>query len=712
MRILGLALFAILFATSARAETVRVRSGEHADFSRLVVPLSTRVDWSVEASSDGYTLVLENTDTTFDLSKVFYYIPRTRLANIVARPGRLDLSVTCECHVDAFEVSPGRIVVDIKDGAGAVPAKKAFVELPNAGMKLLSRPPLSLSADLIKKEPVPPQKRATTDIEPLREELLLDLSRAVAQGLIAVPDVKRVSENSAKPALSDQLLNKLGRHVETSIDRDDVVEKPEDMIDHQPKCLAPDLFAFFEEPVSEPATQRLSAARLSLMSEFDDVDEGAIHALIKAHLYLGFGAEAKVLLDAFPAQVPDHSLLRLLAAIADGDVPVDAGVLSGQLGCAAPVAMWASLAVEQLPRDELIERGAIQAAISALPLHLRRELGPKVAQRFLDIGDDETAARIQNAIGRVNGAHGPGYDLVNARLEMKSGGEDLAEDTLDKISQRGDLYAIDAFISLVETKLEDSVPPSPEDITHVEALAFEHSGTPLGARLAGLSVRASAGAGDFNAAFEKFAAFDHDSGELVSDLAIVLTANADDAAFLRHAFRLLFEQQTEALSPNARVAVGGRFVELGFVAQAKQFLDAQHGLHSPDERRLHAEIALADGDPDAALSMTNGQESAAARQLRARAHLALGDYASAQRQLRDEELLQSVAWQTADWPAVVKFGSPEQQDFAALRLAPKGQQNDTSPTLAGATEILEKSVKTREVLEALVQSPSKPANFP
>lgn len=85
MRHLWIALWSIL-ATPVLAESVRVTSGEHDGFTRLVFDYGRPVDWQVGRSADGYELRLTERPPPYDLTNAFAFITRSRLAALWATP--------------------------------------------------------------------------------------------------------------------------------------------------------------------------------------------------------------------------------------------------------------------------------------------------------------------------------------------------------------------------------------------------------------------------------------------------------------------------------------------------------------------------------------------------------------------------------------------------------------------------------------------------
>ena len=130
--LLLLALGLMAQAGGAVAETIRIRSGEHADFTRLVVTPDQPTEWSFGRDGDTYVLRLARPEVRYDLGELFVYVPRVRLLD--AKGGDtadLTLAVSPDTHATAFNLATGLIVVDIKSGP-ADPASPFEKPLPAA----------------------------------------------------------------------------------------------------------------------------------------------------------------------------------------------------------------------------------------------------------------------------------------------------------------------------------------------------------------------------------------------------------------------------------------------------------------------------------------------------------------------------------------------------------------------------------------------------
>ncbi|MEP5951833.1 MAG: hypothetical protein ABJ249_09535, partial [Lentilitoribacter sp.] len=95
-------IFNFLVSGIAQAEPIVVRSGEHDNFTRLVLPLPLGSRWSIDERPGVAKVILEEFNDGFDLSYAFEIIPRTRLVALVARGSELELQLSCTCPVVAF----------------------------------------------------------------------------------------------------------------------------------------------------------------------------------------------------------------------------------------------------------------------------------------------------------------------------------------------------------------------------------------------------------------------------------------------------------------------------------------------------------------------------------------------------------------------------------------------------------------------------------
>ena len=144
MRLLLAALLSL--PCLASAQSIRVRSGEHETFSRIVIALPKPSPWSLMREGEGYRLDMA-AKPQLDISRVFDLIPRRRIADIRKTPGGLRLSLGCECHAVATEMRPGLIVLDVTDGPAPETPVTAVMPRPPLPLRSPSPLPLPLASD-------------------------------------------------------------------------------------------------------------------------------------------------------------------------------------------------------------------------------------------------------------------------------------------------------------------------------------------------------------------------------------------------------------------------------------------------------------------------------------------------------------------------------------------------------------------------------------
>jgi hypothetical protein len=634
MRALAVAL-ALCWAAAAQAQVARVTSGEHDGFSRLVVTLPGPADWRLLRTGEGYALDPGQAAPRYDLSDVFRLIPRSRLTAIFADPadGTLRLRIGCACHALPFELRPGIVVIDLRDGppppgseferladgtlapplAGATPVAQRPRPRPAAAASAPAAPAaydwLALTLDagpaVLPPAPLPvptsaempavalPTAETLASGAALRDTLLRDLSRAAARGTVtlAMPAGETAAAEVVLAPPAQMRIGAPGR-------LDDPAEAPAIAAAGE-ACLRD---ADVDLPTwgsDKPPAEAMATMAQGVVGEFDQPDPAAAARHVRYLLHLGFGAEARAAAAAFAADAPDRPLWDTLAAILDGEA-AGAGPLAGQEVCDSWAALWAVLAAPALPPGQARQDGAVQRAFSALPPHLRRHLGPGLAQRYLDAGLPGPARTIRDAIRRAPGEAGPGTDLLDAAL-----GE--ARVDLHDLAAAPGKVGVDATVAALTAAAEKGAVPVP-DILAAEALQRIHRGTPQAAALGQALALARASQDDFAGAF---AGLDPDAPE-ARPVWQMLADRGSDRAVLDHAF----PRTLPPLDGAIRLQMARRLVDLGLAEAALRWLPSPE---EPGAALVGAEAELLRGDARAALALLQGQTGPEAEALAGRA---------------------------------------------------------------------------------------------
>lgn len=219
-------------AQGAYAEPVRIRSGDHPGFSRLVLYVEAPAEPRFGRVEGGYELRLPGAPD-FDTSEVFVFITRDRVAELgTPGDGRLALKLGCECHASLFAIPQG-LVIDVIDGPApdgtafesaldgdggtaepsdrGAPANRPVLPTLPLARSTPALPPLPGQPDIAEVETAgaephtdpaaePLADGTEADLNALRIALLRQLGRAASQGVIEVrpPQVEPAAGEPAR----------------------------------------------------------------------------------------------------------------------------------------------------------------------------------------------------------------------------------------------------------------------------------------------------------------------------------------------------------------------------------------------------------------------------------------------------------------------------------------------------------------------------------
>lgn len=704
----------LLMACYLSAAPVLVKSGEHDGFTRLVLEFGAPVQWQVGRGDDGYSLHIEGKPPVFDLADAFRLIGKGRLAAlwVDAKTGNLQIGVACNCHVIPFEFRPGILVIDLRDGG---PPKDSSFEAPLAEPVGSAKPKAKHDAggfewtdavlDRFHQEESPTAVLQNLDpgLGTLREALLHQLSRGASEGVIDFADAR--NSVALKPVLNSFASVRVGLGELPGVaaavglpDHSGIAAKGE-------ACIAAKTLDLASWGNDEPVFLQMAQVKQGMLGEFDKVESAAVQRAIRFDLFIGFGAEARQLLQTFPSNWPEKNVLQSLAYLLD-DEPDPTSVFIGQASCDTPASLWAILADPSLTKGSLVNVDSAYLAFSALPVELRRHLGPRLAERFLAMEDATSARKIQDAILRSPGTAGSDVTLMEAKLDLANHDNPAAEARLRTLVQEAGPGTSEALIALVEVQVSQNHPIGLETVIALEAIVQEQTGSSNENAARRALLLAQAASGDFESAFATLAAIP-DAETVVWRL---LANIGQDDVLLRHAIRASETAQPDVSDATAS-QIAARLMGLGFSQDALMWLKrapsadatliARNQLQRHDAGAVLA--ALAENDEPEAL----GLRALALHQIgddlgAAQVYAAAGDTAAELRAL-------AVAKR---WTEISQRG-PEPWQSVALKLEPtsfEGLATDVGLVgpLARDARILETSLNTRAAIEALLDSVAAP----
>lgn len=683
------AFFLLLGPAAVCAETARIISGEHADFTRLVVELPAALDWQLGRTATGYEFVIKGTtQPTYDLTGVWDRIPRSRLQALWADPesGALRMTMSCPCHAFPFEYRPGMIVIDMRDGPA--PKGSAFelaldgtdAAVADASEDTADARPFSGEgtvynwldpvnagvSEAAASRPEIPLPTGNVSLNPLRDELLEQISRGAAEGVVDMtlpgkaPTVAEVSRDSLpwSRIRIGEMPGVEARTLRTS--------EPQMQPDGS-ACQADDTLAISDWGTDEPASVQLANARAGLLSEFDVPDPEAVKHTMRVHLFLGFGAEAiqyAAFLDPQPAD-DDLRLYTDMARIIDG-LENPSSVFSPMLNCDGPAALWAALLHTRLPTGPGVNPAAIVRSFAALPPHLRNHLGPELAEKLLDRGNAEEARMIRDAMARTPWVAAEEIELMEAKADLSDGNLDVAATRADA-AIAGGADGIEAVLTLVEVAFRKGEPVTPDLAEMARSFLNETNGSDKEAAVRRALVLALGLSGQTSAAMEEVTHLPL----VVSELWQVVSTRANDDSFLEFAVLPAGSQPPQTV-PAVATMVADRLVSLGFAEAALVWLGPVDDTADPERRIIAARAEQARGDARRALALLQGLDGTAVESLRAEALVQLGTLDVAAAALRtageDEAAGRLMTWQ-GNWARLAEDGPAAWQTAAGFAVA-------------------------------------------
>lgn len=722
-----------LSGLAAQAGPAVVTSGEHPGFTRLVMQFNGPVDWQVGRALDGYVLRLNGERPSYNLDKAFDLIGKSRLAALWADPasGDLHFGIACACYAIPFEFRPGVIVVDLRDGKppkGSSFENPLDVSAPVAGSAPAPAPLgspvaydwISLTAEHLHTimGSSLDAALATSDagglaadpaLDALRTSLMEEMSRGASQGIVDMAKPTKATETQTGN-LGPSVLIHLGETPNLVIRQKGFAEAP--LTAKGATCISDDQLDLPVWGSSRPVSDQIGPERQGLTAEFDKPDLDAVTRAVRFQLFLGFGAEARSALRAFPGALPDKAIWDSMARILDG-LPDPAPAFAGMQDCGTTAALWASLASPTARPTSDLGKAAVLRNFSALPPHLRRQLGPALVGNFLSVGDMPVATALRDAVLRAPGDPGPAIVLMQAAMDRALGQPGKSEAKLEPLARAAGPSSADALAALVEQRAVLGQSVGFDQVQALEGYLKERKNTAAAPIYQHALILAHTASGDFDRAFAE-APLAPDTLALIWQ---ILAQSGPDSALLAHA-TLPDATPSPPQAKAAAALIADRMLGLGLANQASNWLK----LVEKPPALLEARIRLAQGDPRAALQSLRSDDSDPSLAIKAQALTALHDekgaadiFARLGKPIQEMSALsRSQAWDVLarsgpdTWKAVASIVAPPSEVQTGTVVAKVETPNGTDGTLAHNKTLIAGSAATRDAINALLNSVKAP----
>ena len=748
--IVAACLFLLPF--SVAADTMELRTGEHSDFTRVVLAFDVLPSWQAGRTASGYAVKLDGSEPLLtDLSRAFALIGRDRVGDIKvdAEERRVDIELSCDCHAEFFELNNVRLVIDVRDGPqgpnathelpidlNTAPRARSAIQMPvlpalaapnveprrsilgGRGDTRIVRPSLPPALSSVSSrsgvsgrtgDAVVPLNQLSTEARSTFQDVLPSfdrlptisstaveavteqLGRAASQGLV---EVETRPDRVDPPANGDVIPGPQNFRVFTGFDRDtNRIDQSITSTAQGMRCI-PDEYVNVLEWGDPDRAEKLGEFRQWIVKDTGAIDADAMRDLARYYVVLGFGAEARFAAQQLPDS-EERDVLIALAEIVDNGSS-NSPLFVGQIACPGKVAMWAAVA-KPFTRGELpISTDGILRTFSALPPHLREHLGPVLSQRLRTAGETALARAALSAVTRT-GSGTVGQELTAARLELLGTRAAQARSELERISKGTNVAAAEALIELLQDAARRRVPPKPEWVDDADALIRVTEGTDVAEQLSVSALKGHIPLGRFDEL--RRALSEERPGlnsivkqDIAADALSAAVVDADDETFLRAELGFSDFASPGDLDATRRFELVDRFLELGLPELAAKYL--------PDEMLSAEEITLAARTYAAldrrayALTLVGQSEDESLASVRAEILAQVRNFEGAAKafealgQTRASEIQ---ALRSGDWNWIANQATPELSDAAQAAITEPLQ----GPVGSGMNAALINSVSAR-----------------
>ncbi|MBF9042652.1 hypothetical protein HKCCE4037_04900 [Rhodobacterales bacterium HKCCE4037] len=538
MRWLAVAL--VLTAGAASAQTARVQSGDHAGFTRLVIPLGADREWELTQSGNRrWELAVDPAIDGFDISRAFDLIQRSRLAELEAGD-TLTLSLACDCRIDSFRYQDRFVVIDIADpdpdaelvavdpdadprsedrerAAEALPDLASLLTSPN---QLPTLPLLAVPQHPDPVEGAMPHPEGTPDgdeagqaedapnprLAEAAEIMAEQLARAAASGLLdpaldqpqtfADPVSARDTPGDveSEPDLGDAP-DTQNPHPAPHHPRPEDISLPDEFPIRTQTALDPGIGFEAALPPAEDSAgcgaepfdpgawaegvgfeQELGTLRLALYDDRDVLIEHGARDLALYYLYYGFGAEARYWLNQL--QEPPDDLLAV-SAIVDGTEVAGFEPITSPAECSDGELLWRYIGGSVAVDLNSVDLAAIQRAYVNLPIPLRDLLGPRLARALHADRHGPAARNVRDVLERGGRIPEAELDLLDFDLGLTpSGSEDDTRGALSDLLTNDGADPAHTMARALAFDRETGLLPTFDRLTAAEALLREYGDGP------------------------------------------------------------------------------------------------------------------------------------------------------------------------------------------------------------------------------------------
>ncbi|MEQ9692747.1 hypothetical protein [Shimia sp. SDUM112013] len=720
-----------LYAAPTPAAEFILKSGEHEDFTRIVVTLPNEESgWDFAPSATGYSLTVDDENPKFEYSEVFDRIPRTRLSALATNNAGngLNFSLACDCKAAASKYENRYVIIDIRASETDLPKGTAQPHTHTLNLNKVSFPNLlQIRKDAVSIDRYLPADPGSNSVgTPLKEQISLAIKQDLLTPSTPASDDKpmdkiflsQVRSNDTQPSQEvtvppSQL--KVHETTHTQFEAPNLVLRSGTM---DRDCPTRDLLNDFGEEAKRSFHSKLGKLRRSAINEHYAFETSAMIELAEFYVSNGFGAEAYELFSTLSDRSIDSDFLKRASVVVDGLqrqaelIPVE------YLECGGSVSIFTFLS-QKITFPKGLDEEAFLLAFNRLTPALRDQLGPRLVDLLLASDKLDLASRVLDASQRVRQTPSDEQMLSKASLLIADDQFQKAESVLDAIHLSGSETTSMALKKKIEIKEEDQTVPDVETLSLAQSLALEMRDTDVEPEAAGTYLRALILAGNFQEVFALLSneeqTLDKSTKDTLQSKALVALADYGSSKdFLLIATSM--DPQDPTLTLNARKRLAHRFISEGFYNQARDFLAQEFGHQLDDEAKvLRATASFNAHKPHRAAADILGVDTPSARHLRAKILSEIGEHRKSGRLYSDvgaHEEAEKERVLAREW---AELGKSKNASFAAFARIHALQSNQTVSDLseiAAGTQALQQSAEIRTLLSEFILNRSSLVNAP
>lgn len=710
-----LALAALTLPAAAAPEGGTIRSGEHGGFSRLVLEIDPRTEWSLETTAGRAIIRFPRRSLNFTTEQIFERIPRTRILDVTVDRASGETAVTvdlgCDCRVSTAFVAARYLALDISDRDGEAPPEPPVLDAEETAAQegretviiasaedalrreieraagqgvvefsseppVLPKNPIVFAAAAPNASPPPPMPRPRPGDNGAR--VLTPNRFAQAQPIPGAAPMRPVNNSLAALESTGQI------HATTVYDRDNSKARAQrEQATVSPTCLPDAAFTVSDWTTGDVWSSTLGSLRTRLVGEFDRPDPEVLKTLARFYLGTGFGAETRALLAGFPnAELPERALLLDMAAVVDGGVAAPDGPLALSNPCPGQHALWLALGGQAPVYAGAASFAAADLAFADLSPGMRLRVGPAFIDRLIDARQFAEAQQILDVTARSDVQPTRALLLAEARMEAANGDNIKAIADMATLASGDDEIALEAMMRATRLGVDAAVPLPELLVLDLRGTALQYRHSPVEPELRALLVETLAAQGNLAGAVSeaRLGMTDlPDARERFSALAVrVLGQAAPGTAPGLYVETVLESEDLLAAAPPAdpaRRAVGANLVALGLPTPALRILTPAIEAGDRRARLVAADAQMQLGNADLARMMLADMNGPVSSEIRAESLAASGRYDEAGALLTERGLTDAAAayaWPGGDWNRVAAGQAVAGQTVPGSRAALAG----------------------------------------